>query len=97
MPSHGVVDVEHPAIVDGIQTMIKRGYSDDYIRKVVGEAAQPEVIDHHRRVLQGHYDKPTHTESELREMEEKKQAARDRMAKARAARKTKKSVAEEIK
>lgn len=67
---------EHPAIVDGINKMIRDGYSDDSIRRIIGGAATPEVIDHHRQMFEG--TRSRRTDSELREMEEKRSAEREK-------------------
>ena len=99
------VDPEHPSIVNAINTMIGKGFSKDAIVQIVG--APPEVVDKHmiRRGVSGApvgHAEERHRDTHEKIREEKKkevrvrteaeiQAARDRMAKAREARKPKKS------
>lgn len=68
---------EHPAIMDGINTMIRQGYSNESIRRIIGGAATPEKIDAQRQALSG-FGGVRRTDSELREMEEKRQADREK-------------------
>lgn len=42
------VDAQHPALVNGINNMITRGYTKDTICRITG--APPEVVDHHIQV-----------------------------------------------
>jgi hypothetical protein len=88
----GVVSTEHPAIVDGINNMIKNGYSKDAIVRIIG--APPEVVESLQRRA-GHIEEShKRAKKRLREQraapvldEAKRQAMIERMAKARAARK----------
>lgn len=43
----GVVDTEHPSIVNAINRMIDKGYSKDTIVRIVG--APPEIVESHQR------------------------------------------------
>ena len=98
MPTYGegkVVDTEHPAIVDGINNMIKNGYSKDAIVRIIG--APPEVVEslqrHAGHIIEDHRRavKRRREAAAIPQVvdEAKKQAQRDRMAVARAARKPK--------
>lgn len=92
--AHGVVDTEHPAIVDGIRNMIRQGYSKESIVKVIGAPA--EVVEAHQRLAERQMSgstKPTRTESEQREMLDRMKKMREKRKKRLAS----KSVAEELK
>jgi hypothetical protein len=82
----GVVDTEHPAIVDAINNMIDRGYSKEKIVQITG--APSEVVESHQRHKFGTRS-PEYDPRSNDELEKKRAEMRERMAKARAARKPK--------
>lgn len=45
----GIIDEENPQIVTTIQSMLKQGYSDVAIKRIVG--CTQKMIDHHKEVL----------------------------------------------
>ena len=80
--AHGVVDTEHPAIVDGIRNMIRQGYSKESIVKVIG--APVEVVEAHQRLAErqmGGEPKTRRTESERLEMLDRMKKMRDKRKK----------------
>jgi hypothetical protein len=63
---------QHPAMVSGINNMIRQGYSKDAICRITGAA--PETVEHHQRTFERQTAPAasrTYTEGELREIVEK--------------------------
>jgi len=80
--AHGVVDTEHPAIVEGIRNMIRNGYSKESIVKVIG--APVEVVEAHQRLAErqmGGVVRPIRSESERLEMLDRMKKMRDKKKK----------------
>jgi hypothetical protein len=80
----GVVDVDHPSIVNSIRNMVRDGYSKETIMRTIGVDAV--TVEGHQRRMESQLGTPVkagYSDSDKREM-------LDRMAKMREKRKLKK-------
>ncbi len=74
----GIVDSDHPSVVNGIRNMIQQGYRKETIQRIIGAPA--ELIESHQRQMQhqGLVAKPERSDSERREILERMKKMREK-------------------